>query len=114
MNGQRYAALLGQRRQHVDAVEARGVHDDRSRPHRRCGSQARHQTRQLGVRHREQQQLRVTGDVGHRRTGVSGSQRSARCRDARDTALHATTTWSTRSSATPSAVPTLPAEMIPT
>src|ERR1700733_6654345 len=47
-------------------------------------------------------------------TGVSGSQRSARCREARDTALHATTTWSTRSSATPNAVPTRPAEMIPT
>src|ERR1700761_5564331 len=50
-----------------------------------------------------------TGD-----TGVSGNQRSARCRDARETALHATTTWSTRSSATPMAVPTRPAEMIPT
>src|ERR1700756_2064669 len=50
-----------------------------------------------------------TGD-----TGVSGNQRSARCRDARETALHATTTWSTRSSATPKAVPTRPAEMIPT
>src|ERR1700744_4869541 len=50
-----------------------------------------------------------TGD-----TGVSGNQRSARCRDARETALHATTTWSTRSSATPIAVPTRPAEMIPT
>src|SRR6201995_414880 len=50
-----------------------------------------------------------TGD-----TGVSGNQRSARCRDARDTALHATTEWSTRSSATPNAVPTRPAEMIPT
>src|SRR6201996_4559871 len=47
-------------------------------------------------------------------TGVSGNQRSARCRDARETALHATTTWSTRSSATPKAVPTRPAEMIPT
>src|ERR1700753_345028 len=51
---------------------------------------------------------------GTEATGVSGSQRSARCRDARDTALHATTTWSTRSSATPNAVPTRPAEMIPT
>src|ERR1700739_2767283 len=50
-----------------------------------------------------------TGDAG-----VSGNQRSARCRDARETALHATTTWSTRSSATPKAVPTRPAEMIPT
>src|ERR1700761_3797797 len=50
-----------------------------------------------------------TGD-----TGVSGNQRSARCRDAWETALQATTTWSTRSSATPNAVPTRPAEMIPT
>src|ERR1700757_3686238 len=50
-----------------------------------------------------------TGD-----TGVSGNQRSARWRDARETALHATTTWSTRSSATPNAVPTRPAEMMPT
>src|SRR5271165_5357015 len=47
-------------------------------------------------------------------TGVSANQRSARCRDARETALQATTTWSTRSSATPNAVPTRPAEMIPT
>ncbi len=47
-------------------------------------------------------------------TGVSGSRRSARCREAWETALHATTTWSARSSATPSAVPTRPAEMIPT
>src|ERR1700722_12642301 len=52
--------------------------------------------------------------LGTGATGVSGSQRSARCLDARDTALHATTTWSTRSSATPNAVPTRPAEMIPT
>ena len=47
-------------------------------------------------------------------TGVSGRRRSARCLDAWETALHATTTWSTRSSATPNAVPTRPAEMIPT
>src|SRR3984885_2575304 len=51
---------------------------------------------------------------GRGATGVSGNQRSARCRDARETALQATTTWSTRSSATPNAVPTRPAEMIPT
>src|SRR6185312_14101124 len=47
-------------------------------------------------------------------TGVSDSRRRARCRDAWEMALHATTTWSARSSATPSAVPTRPAEMIPT
>ena len=47
-------------------------------------------------------------------TGVSGSRRAARCRDAWEMALHATTTWSARSSATPNAVPTRPAEMIPT
>ena len=47
-------------------------------------------------------------------TGVSGRRRCARCRDAWEMALHATTTWSARSSATPSAVPTRPAEMIPT
>src|SRR6185312_5742014 len=47
-------------------------------------------------------------------TGVSDSRRRARCRDAWEMALHATTTWSARSSATPRAVPTRPAEMIPT
>ncbi len=47
-------------------------------------------------------------------TGVSGNRRCARCRDACETPLHATTTWSARSSATPSAEPTRPAEMIPT
>src|SRR3984893_15451676 len=56
--------------------------------------------------------LPATSGTG--KTGVSGSQRSARRRDAWETALQATTTWSTRSSATPKAVPTRPAEMIPT
>ena len=47
-------------------------------------------------------------------TAVSGSRRCARCRDACEMALQATTTCSARSSATPSAVPTRPAEMMPT
>ena len=44
---------------------------------------------------------------------LSGSRRCARSRDACDIALHATTTCSARSNATPSAVPTRPAEMMP-
>ena len=54
----------------------------------------------------------ATSSIG--RIRVSGSRCAARRRDAADTALQATTTWSARSSATPSAVPTRPAEMMPT
>src|SRR5271165_2249515 len=95
MNGQRYAVLPAQRRENGDAVGPRGMRHDGARPHRRCGGQSRNQARELGVGHGQQQQLGVAGDV-------------------RETALQATTTWSTRSSATPNAVPTRPAEMIPT
>ena len=114
MDGQRNAALLGQRRQHADAVGAGGVRDDRARPHRRGGREARHQVGEFGVRHREQQQLGAAGDLVDRQHRGVGQPASARCRDAWEIALHATTTCSARSSATPSAVPTRPAEMMPT
>ena len=115
VNGQRDAVLFGQRAQHRDAVGARGVHDDRARAARPGGGQAGHH--RSAVRHRARRSAAVLRGPRRRATGstaVSGSRRSARCRDACDIALHATTTWSARSSATPSAVPTRPAEMIPT
>ena len=63
MNGQREAALLGQRRQHTDSVGARGMHDDRFRPHSLCRGQPGHHTGKLGVGHREQHQLGTRSDL---------------------------------------------------
>lgn len=114
VNRQRNAAQLGQRRQDGDTVGAGSVRHDRARPYRRGGGQSGHQAGEFAVGDRQQQQLSSGCDVGGPSTGVSGSRRAARCRDACETALQATTTWSARSSATPSAVPTRPAEMIPT
>ncbi len=92
MNGQRDAALLGQRRQHADAVGTRRVGDDRARPHRRGGREARHQPGELGVGNGQQQQFGAAGDLVGRQDGGVGQPRWARCRDACEIALHATTT----------------------
>ena len=56
----------------------------------------------------------LSATAGTGSTGVSGSLRSASRREVFEMALQATTTCSARSSATPSAVPTRPAEMMPT
>ena len=70
--------------------------------------------RQFGVGDGEQQQLGPAGDlVDGQHRGVG--QPALRALPRRlEMALHATTTCSARSSATPSAVPTRPAEMMPT
>jgi hypothetical protein len=66
VNRQRYAAVLGQRRQNVDAVGAGRVRHDRSGSHRRRGGQAGHQAGKFAVGNRQQQQLSGRGDVRRR------------------------------------------------
>ena len=82
VNRQRDAAVLGQWRQDADPVGAGGVRHDGPGPHRRRGGQPRHQAGEFAVGNRQQQQLSAGGDVRRRSTGVSGSRRCARCRDA--------------------------------
>ena len=105
---------MSQRVQHRDAVGARGVYDYRPGSHGPRGGQAGHHeaSSESGTAISSSSARPATSCAG--RTAVSGSRRSARCREACDIALHATTTWPARSRATPSALPTRPAEMIPT
>ena len=115
MNRQRDAAVLRQRRRECrrrwrPTCARRSCRDapPRSRPDR---------TPAPRVRRREPTTAAVRQRRPHPAAGPPGyraADAAARCRDAWEMALHATTTCSARSSATPRAVPTRPAEMIPT
>src|SRR5262245_18734772 len=69
MNGQWDTALLGQRRQHRDAVGARRVGDDRARPHGRGRRETRYETCEFSVGDSQQQQFGAGGDLVWRQDG---------------------------------------------